>query len=91
MTNQNVLLCTDIYKAGHMLQYPEGTNKVYSYLIARSDKKIPFTVFFGLQYYLESYLSQKITHKMVDEFLEYREMILGSTSEEVTRKMRALA
>lgn len=87
----NVLLATDVYKMSHMLFYPEGTTKVYSYLIARSDKKIPFTVFFGLQYYMENYLSQKITHEMVTEFLEYREMILGSNPVEVVKKMRALA
>lgn len=87
----NVLLATDVYKMSHMPFYPEGTTKVYSYLIARSDKKIPFTVFFGLQYYMENYLSQKITHAMVDEFLEYREMILGSNPPEVIKKMRALA
>lgn len=91
MINQNVLLMTDVYKMSHMTFYPEGTNKVYSYLIARSDKKIPFTVFFGLQYYLEEYLSQKITHKMVDEFLEYREIILGPNPETIIKKMRALA
>lgn len=91
MINNNVLLMTDVYKMGHMLQYPEGTNKVYSYLIARSDKKIPYTVFFGLQYYMENFLSQKITHEMVTEFLEYREMILGSNPTEVVKKMRALA
>lgn len=89
--NQNVLLCTDVYKMGHMVQYPKGTNKVYSYLIARSDKKIPYTVFFGLQYYLENYLSQKITQEMVNEFLEYRAMILGSNPEEIIQKMNALA
>jgi nicotinamide phosphoribosyltransferase len=74
-----------------MEQYPEGTNKVYSYLTARSDKKIPFTVFFGLQYYLQEYLSQPITKDMVNEFLEYRQMILGNESVAVTKKMNALA
>lgn len=89
--NKNVLLATDVYKMGHMEFYPEGTNKVYSYLTARSDKKIPYTVFFGLQYYMEEYLSQKITRDMVQEFLDYRKMILGTESEFVSRKMYELA
>lgn len=88
---KNILLCTDVYKMGHMEQYPEGTNKVYSYLTARSGKQIPFTVFFGLQYYLQDYLSQPITHQMVDEFLAIRKDILGTDSVLVTKKMRALA
>lgn len=89
--NKNVLLCTDVYKMSHMEQYKPGTAKVYSYLCARSDKKIPYTVFFGLQYYLKEYLSQKITTEMVDEFLEYRAMILGSNPPHIVEKMRALA
>lgn len=89
--NKNILMCTDVYKLGHALQYPEGTTKVYSYLTARSDKKIPFTVFFGLQYYLQEYLSQPITHAMVDELLEYYKMILGGEHPVMTKKLRALA
>lgn len=89
--NNNVLLKTDSYKMSHMLFYPEGTNKVYSYLTARSDKKIPYTVFFGLQYYMEEYLSQKITNKMVDEFLEVYRDINGYDNPDVTQKMRNLA
>lgn len=89
--NKNVLLCTDVYKVGHMSQFPDGITKVYSYLIARSDKKIPFTLFNGLQPILMEYLSQPITHQMVTEFLEIREAVLGPTTKDVFDKMRALA
>ena len=73
----NPLLCTDVYKMGHMEQYRPGTNKVYSYLMARSGKVLPYSVFFGLQYFLDRYLTERITQDHVDEFYRYRKMILG--------------
>ena len=89
--NRNPLLCTDVYKMGHMQQYPEGTTKVYSYLLARSDKKSPSTLFYGLQYYLKL-LETKIDQEMVEEFLMYRKEILGSDApQDVVDKMNALA
>ena len=89
--NTNTLLATDVYKLGHMEFYPEGTEKIYSYLIARSGKKFNETVFFGLQYYLKEFLSKPITHADVDEFLALRKSILGSNPEGVVTKVRALA
>jgi len=87
----NLLLQTDVYKMGHMEQYAPGCDKVYSYLIARSDREFNETVFFGLQYYLKKYLSQPITSAMGEEFLNYRKMILGGeNSLEVESKIRAL-
>lgn len=80
--NRNFLLCTDVYKVGHMSQYPQGTTKIYSYLVARSDKKLPTSVFFGLQYYIKEFLSTKVTKEMVDEFLTYRKEILGTEAPE---------
>lgn len=89
-TKQNPLLATDVYKMGHMTQYAPGTSKVYSYLVARSDKTFTKTVFFGLQYYLEEYLSTKLTLPMGEEFIKYSEKILGSVSQDVKNKIRAL-
>lgn len=90
-TQRNPLLALDVYKMGHMEQYVPGCNKVYSYLIARSDKNFPQTVFFGLQYYLSQYLTLRLTQEMGDEFLENRATILGTpNSPEVARKIRAL-
>ena len=76
-TKTNPLLALDVYKMGHMEQYKPGVTKVFSYLIARSDKYYDKTVFFGLQYYLEKYLSVRLEPWMADEFLEIRESILG--------------
>lgn len=89
--NNNVLIGADSYKMSHMVQYPEGTTKVYSYLCARSDKEIPYTVFYGLQYYLKEFLTQTITDSMVDEFLELYKDINGAEDVRVTIKMKALA
>lgn len=87
----NLLLLTDVYKLGHMEQYPEGTTKIYSYLCARSDKKTKETLWFGLQYYLKKYLSKGVTEENVEEVLEYRKSILGGTSAKVEQQFRALA
>lgn len=87
---RNPLLRTDVYKMGHMEQYIPGAEQVYSYLQARSNKRFHQTVFFGLKPYL-NYLTEPITHDHVQEFLEYRETILGSTSQAVTDKMFDLA
>jgi len=89
--NKNFLLMTDVYKLGHMQQYPEGTNKVYSYLTARSDKEIPYTVFFGLQYYIKEYLMKPVTHADVAEAIEYRTKILGSCPSDIITKWSNLA
>ncbi len=86
----NILLHTDVYKFGHMIQYQEGCTKVYSYLTARSDKKFKNVVFFGLQYYLQKYLSKPISPWMGEQFLEYSEKIVGPNSEDVKQKIRSL-
>jgi nicotinamide phosphoribosyltransferase len=54
---RNPLLLTDSYKTSHFRQYPPGTEQVYSYFESRgSDPQFGFTetVFFGLQYLLDS-------------------------------------
>jgi nicotinamide phosphoribosyltransferase len=87
---KNLMLATDVYKMGHMSQYTPGTSKVYSYLLARSDKKMPATLFYGLQYYLKM-LETKPTQEMVDEFLVYRKNILGADAPaDVKDKLQAL-
>lgn len=87
---QNPMLCTDVYKMGHMEQYPPETTRVYSYLLARSDKKMPTTTFYGLQYYLKM-LEQKPTDEMMAEFLETRKAILGvDASPDILTKLKSL-
>ncbi len=63
----NLLLNTDSYKASHWLQYPPGTEYVYSYIESRGglyDK----TVFFGLQAFIKEYIEgQAFTLEDIDE------------------------
>lgn len=48
----------DGYKAGHILQYPEGTELILSNLTARSTRRkdTDHVVFAGLQYFIKEYL-----------------------------------
>lgn len=59
----NPLTCIDFYKSGHRKQYPTGTNLIYSNFTPRSDKLAKKgimydgkVVFFGLQYFIKSFL-----------------------------------
>ena len=53
----NLILDTDSYKASHHLQYPPGTEAMYSYLESRGGV-YPGTIFFGLQYLMNCTLRQ---------------------------------
>lgn len=68
----NIIIDTDSYKAGHWLQYPPKTTGMYSYIESRGGK-YDRTVFFGLQYIIQKYLTQKITIEMVIEAKEFFE------------------
>jgi len=66
----------DGYKYSHPRQYPPHTLFAKSYFEARSpyileEGLIDETVFFGMQYYLKKYLSQRVTHEMIDEAEEF--------------------
>ncbi len=64
--DDNLILLTDSYKVSHWLQYPPGTERVYSYLESRGGR-FADVVFFGLQYYLRKYLEGAvITREKVD-------------------------
>ena len=58
----NPLHACDFYKTGHIKQYPEGTEVVYSNLTPRSNRlsNLPDEneqiVFFGLQYFIKDFL-----------------------------------
>lgn len=89
---RNVLLSTDVYKMGHMEQYAPGTERVYSYLCARSNKEFDECLFFGLQYYLRQYFSKAVTHDEAEEFIRIRSQILGTArSREIGKKVHDLA
>jgi len=52
----NFIIMTDSYKMTHHLLYPDKLEEVCSYLEPRSGE-MPYTVFFGLQYYIKRYLA----------------------------------
>ena len=54
--NKNICLTADSYKMGHWNQYPDGTEKVYSYFECRKGAKFAETPFFGLQYIIKNHL-----------------------------------
>ena len=66
LSDTNIILDTDSYKASHFLQYPPKTTRLFSYLESRGGK-YPATRFFGLQYILKRYLSTVITADDVEE------------------------
>lgn len=66
----NPILNTDSYKPSHWLQYPPGTEKVYSYIESRGGV-YDRTVFAGLQPYLKEYLSTPVTMEDVLEAEEF--------------------
>lgn len=56
--NIHPFLLTDFYKVGHVIQYPAGTEFVYSNLTPRKSRVegVSEMVFFGLQYFCKRYL-----------------------------------
>jgi len=64
---ENRILLADSYKVTHWLQYPPGTERVYSYFESRGGR-FEEVVFFGLQYVLERWLAGAvITGESIDE------------------------
>lgn len=65
----------DAYKIGHINQYPEGTELVYSNFTPRSSRLSPVPsdlnddkiVFFGLQYYIKDYLIKEWNETFFDK------------------------
>ena len=65
----NIILNTDSYKISHWQQYPPNTKFVSSYIEARGGD-IKEVVFFGLQMFIEQYLTKPITRANIDEAKE---------------------
>lgn len=63
---KNLILRTDSYKASHFYQYPPGTSSLFAYLESRGGR-YGRTVWFGLQYLLKEYLSQRVTVEDVEQ------------------------
>lgn len=73
----NPILMTDSYKVSHWLQYPPGTEHVYSYFESRGGV-YPSTVFFGLQYILDKHLKWGFDWYDIQEAQEYCEAHFGT-------------
>lgn len=52
----NFILQTDSYKMTHHLLLPEGMTEAYAYMEPRGGE-MPYSVMFGLQYYIKKYLA----------------------------------
>ena len=63
----NILLDVDSYKTSHWVQYPPNTTGLFSYIEARGTTTgADYNILFGVQDYIKTVLSQKITHADVD-------------------------
>lgn len=62
----NLILNTDSYKASHFLQYPPGTEYVSSYIESRAPVE-ESVLFFGLQMFMQEYLTKPISETDIDE------------------------
>lgn len=90
MKNINPLLLTDAYKLGHVFQYPDNTEIVYSNLTPRKSRlsNIDTTVFFGLQAFVKEYLIKAFNENFfsldeeeaVNSYQEVVEAMLGKDS-----------
>jgi nicotinamide phosphoribosyltransferase len=65
----NIITNGDSYKASHFLQYPPGTQFVYSYIESRGGI-YDEAVFFGFQMFAKEYLTVPVTMEMVEEAAE---------------------
>lgn len=71
----NPFLLTDYYKVGHVFQYPDKTELVYSNLTPRKSRinGVGEMVFFGLQYFMKEYL---ITYFNENFFQQPKEKVM---------------
>lgn len=73
LVNFNPILDTDSYKASHFVQYPPGTEYVYSYIESRGSDipKYDSILFFGLQAFIKSFLLKPVTMENINEAEEF--------------------
>jgi len=78
MKEPNILLLSDSYKLTHWKQYPEDTQKVYSYFESRGGL-FPEVTFFGLQHIIKTYLTgQVVTQEKIEEAAAFAKAHFGS-------------
>jgi len=74
----NIMLATDSYKASHHLMLPDKLEYMESYFEARGGE-FNFTLFFGMQYYLKSYLEGvQVTEEKIVEAVDFYSEHFGS-------------
>ena len=66
----NIVLNSDSYKFSHFQQYPPGATRVSSYVESRGGE-FDGTLFFGLQIFLQDYLSRPFAQEDIDEAEEF--------------------
>lgn len=77
MEKTNIALLTDAYKQTHWMQYPPGTQYIYSYFESRGGR-FDSTVFYGLQILLKKYLEGVVIDEaMVNEADEFCKKVFG--------------
>lgn len=65
MKTKSIILDTDSYKVSMYLQYPPGTQYVYSYIESRGGQ-YDKTILFGVQAFIREVLSKPITQAEID-------------------------
>lgn len=82
-THDNIILLSDSYKLSHYKQYPKDTETVYSYFESRVGARFPYTVFFGLQYFIKRYLEGTVvTREKIDQAESIARLHLGEFNKE---------
>ena len=61
------ILNADSYKCGHFTLMPPEITNSYGYIEARKGGEFTHVQFLGLQYFLRFYMTQQVTHAMIDE------------------------
>ena len=85
--HDNIILLTDSYKLSHYKQYPPGTQTVFSYFESRGGAEYPYTVFFGLQYFIRRYLQgQVVTQEKLEQAASVARIHMGGTEGTFNRK-----
>lgn len=73
----NIMLATDSYKASHTKMYPDGMTYMESYFESRGGD-YSSTMFFGLQYYIKSFLlGQQVTLEKIQEAEQFYALHFG--------------
>lgn len=62
---ESLVVDTDSYKVSHWVQYPPDSEYLNSYFESRGGE-FPYTVFFGLQYFIKRFMMDPITKENVE-------------------------